>query len=273
MVSRDIHYREMVAILTRVIGYGAHSMAASNGSHAPSGTTVLGMQSALGESRTEFNGSRDHARLSEIAASATNLGAFMSREKQIDNSMLLATDEKQLGASGAGLNPLSTSPSIQSAASLTMSQTLELLHQPSSSPSLSQLRQEHESREPGRSFDKPHSRAQKVRGKLTDSRRQEVLSVRKKGACIRCRMLRKTVRYDKTFSFLASRLLKTYSVVEKVHARRVLRSSVLEYGNSTASGHTYIRNWTSLTPVCISNRVFHSGTEVFRRLRCACIAA
>ena len=36
-----------------------------------------------------------------------------------------------------------------------------------------------------------HSRS-KVRGKFTDSRRKEVQEVRKKGACIRCRMLRKT---------------------------------------------------------------------------------
>ena len=36
-------------------------------------------------------------------------------------------------------------------------------------------------------------RLQKVRGPLSDARRLEVKSVRKKGACIRCRMLRKTV--------------------------------------------------------------------------------
>ena len=36
-------------------------------------------------------------------------------------------------------------------------------------------------------------RAQRIRGKFSDSRRQEVRSIRKKGACIRCRMLRKTV--------------------------------------------------------------------------------
>lgn len=38
------------------------------------------------------------------------------------------------------------------------------------------------------------SRAQKIRGKLSSSRRQEVQNMRKQGACIRCRMLRKTVR-------------------------------------------------------------------------------
>ncbi len=38
-----------------------------------------------------------------------------------------------------------------------------------------------------------HGRAQKTRGKLSSSRRQEVQNMRKQGACIRCRMLRKTV--------------------------------------------------------------------------------
>jgi len=40
--------------------------------------------------------------------------------------------------------------------------------------------------------ERPH-RNQKIRGKFSDSRRKEVQEVRKKGACIRCRMLRKTV--------------------------------------------------------------------------------
>ena len=38
-----------------------------------------------------------------------------------------------------------------------------------------------------------YSRVHKVRGKFSDSRRKEVQEVRKRGACIRCRMLRKTV--------------------------------------------------------------------------------
>ena len=38
-----------------------------------------------------------------------------------------------------------------------------------------------------------HGRGQKRRGKLSSSRRQEVQNMRKQGACIRCRMLRKTV--------------------------------------------------------------------------------
>lgn len=42
-------------------------------------------------------------------------------------------------------------------------------------------------------------RAQRIRGKFSDSRRQEVRSIRKKGACIRCRMLRKTVYFQRVF--------------------------------------------------------------------------
>ncbi|MCJ1384280.1 hypothetical protein MMC17_007396 [Xylographa soralifera] len=41
-------------------------------------------------------------------------------------------------------------------------------------------------------FGEQHHRVQKIRGKFSDVRRKEVQEVRKKGACIRCRMLRKT---------------------------------------------------------------------------------
>ena len=44
-----------------------------------------------------------------------------------------------------------------------------------------------------------HHSAQKIRGKFSDVRRKEVQEVRKRGACIRCRMLRKTVRILKPF--------------------------------------------------------------------------
>ena len=43
-------------------------------------------------------------------------------------------------------------------------------------------------------FGEQHHRVQKIRGKFSDVRRKEVQEVRKRGACIRCRMLRKTVR-------------------------------------------------------------------------------
>lgn len=54
-------------------------------------------------------------------------------------------------------------------------------------------------------------RAQKVRGKFSDSRREEVRSMRQRGACIRCRMLRKTVYSD--IFFVQSHELTSTSVV------------------------------------------------------------
>ena len=42
--------------------------------------------------------------------------------------------------------------------------------------------------------DGPPTKVQRVRGKFSDSRRKEVQEIRKKGACLRCKMLRKTVR-------------------------------------------------------------------------------
>ena len=45
-------------------------------------------------------------------------------------------------------------------------------------------------------------RNQRIRGRFTESRRKEVREIRKKGACIRCRMLRKTVGIVLLFSYL-----------------------------------------------------------------------
>jgi hypothetical protein len=44
----------------------------------------------------------------------------------------------------------------------------------------------------------------KVRGRFSDSRRKEVQDVRKKGACIRCRMLKKPVRRWHDWFFLVT---------------------------------------------------------------------
>lgn len=79
-----------------------------------------------------------------------------------------------------------------------------------------------------------HGRAQKSRGRLSSSRRQEVQSIRKKGACIRCRMLRKTVRLVTQGGFRCLLILTVVSVVEIVLARPVLPSSLQEYGSSIA---------------------------------------
>lgn len=42
----------------------------------------------------------------------------------------------------------------------------------------------------------------KVRGRFSADRRKEVQEVRKRGACIRCRMLKKPVRYTPILSFV-----------------------------------------------------------------------
>lgn len=54
---------------------------------------------------------------------------------------------------------------------------------------------------------RPCGRAQKVRGKFSDLRRQEVQNIRKQGACIRCRMLRKTVCLPRLFDYLITKQL------------------------------------------------------------------
>ena len=71
--------------------------------------------------------------------------------------------------------------------------------------------------------DKTHGRAQKARGKFSDSRRQEVQNIRKKGACIRCRMLRKTVRLVPvpTHWNLSAHVM-LHSAVKKARARPAL---------------------------------------------------
>ena len=141
---------------------------------------------------------RDSSRLSRIAASATDLEARLPLDdgKQRDQQAI-----SQSHTSG-GLQPIASVDSISNSGS---SHTNNLAEDPTSTKGLQtppwplpdrlHIRTK-PSRSPGghnRLPDKPHGRAQKVRGKFTNSRRQEVQEIRKKGACIRCRMLRKTV--------------------------------------------------------------------------------
>ena len=65
----------------------------------------------------------------------------------------------------------------------------------------------------------------KVRGKFSDTRRKEVQEVRKKGACIRCRMLRKTVGLFPA-SCLRLGADARYSVLEEILAIAVRVSKV-----------------------------------------------
>ena len=82
----------------------------------------------------------------------------------------------------------------------------------------------------------PHGRGQKTRGKLSSSRRQEVQNMRKQGACIRCRMLRKTVCSHRGAQSLPFRQLTLVSAVKITLAKPALLLPAHEYGSSTAYG-------------------------------------
>ena len=80
----------------------------------------------------------------------------------------------------------------------------------------------------------PHGRAQRTRGKLSSLRRQEVQNMRKQGACIRCRMLRKTVRSHRDAHSAPLRQLTPTSAVETILAKPAQLSPAHGYGSSTA---------------------------------------
>ena len=87
--------------------------------------------------------------------------------------------------------------------------------------------------------DRPH-RNQKIRGKFSDSRRKEVQEVRKKGACIRCRMLRKTV-----FLLICcenERCLRGTSALMVTPVAPVQVSRVPGYGRCIVCGHAWHQN-------------------------------
>ncbi|KAL9604556.1 MAG: hypothetical protein Q9179_001816 [Wetmoreana sp. 5 TL-2023] len=177
--------------------YNAYSTAATNGVHALSGASYSEPWLTSGDLTRGSDEARDHATLSEIAASATNLEAMIPQNtgEQQNRQPSNTTSVPHLQPSTAPELPMSyltTQTQTQSAASSTISQPLGSDLEPSVGSSLIGSELVNESRDPNRGFQKPHGRAQKVRGKFTDSRRQEVQNIRKKGACIRCRMLRKT---------------------------------------------------------------------------------
>jgi hypothetical protein len=77
-----------------------------------------------------------------------------------------------------------------------------------------------------------HSRP-KVRGRFSASRRKEVQEVRKRGACIRCRMLKKPVRLSATFKSMtdsSSALVRAPVVLAEM-------SRVQDYGSSLVFEH------------------------------------
>ncbi|KAL8938251.1 MAG: hypothetical protein Q9216_003991 [Gyalolechia sp. 2 TL-2023] len=171
--------------------YTNHSTAATDEDSAVSGGPNLGPYVHHGHHSTGARTSQDPTMLSLIAASASNLEASMPRavhEQQNETTTIKPPLSQQCLAS-AVMVPMDTSGLPDSAADSATGSSLETV---SGNPASENPGLDHVSKFPTRSVEKPHGRAQKVRGKFTDSRRQEVQNVRKKGACIRCRMLRKT---------------------------------------------------------------------------------
>ncbi|KAL8761215.1 MAG: hypothetical protein Q9184_002647 [Pyrenodesmia sp. 2 TL-2023] len=146
---------------------------------------------------TAVQGSQDPAALSMIAASATNLQATMpqiTRDRQ-DRSTVDVVEEASPRQHMASEAPVTLDQSIQTRNSFRAHgerQRLEPALKPFDNSPSAMVRPEDGSHHQIQGPERLHGRAQKVRGKLTDSRRQEVQNIRKKGACIRCRMLRKT---------------------------------------------------------------------------------
>ncbi|KAL9580797.1 MAG: hypothetical protein Q9212_004276 [Teloschistes hypoglaucus] len=145
-----------------------------------------------------FNDSRDSATLSKIAASASNLEAMMPQDQTTQR-----VDEPWNSSQESAFQPEAASELQMGRLGNIRLAAMPATDQPqapgsdssSNSPALQQdSSHANRSRNPSRALAKSQGRNQKIRGKFTDSRRQEVQNIRKKGACIRCRMLRKTRR-------------------------------------------------------------------------------
>ncbi|KAL8673372.1 MAG: hypothetical protein Q9168_002198, partial [Polycauliona sp. 1 TL-2023] len=180
---------------------GDHNTRFNSGTHAGYANPSAAIDPSHASSMNLYHSrkpSQDPARLSLIAASATDLEArlppingerrdqhhtsqspasvlhesLLPREPLLNTGSSVLRDPIEDPTSMPGLTPAAPGPLLN---------RLHIRSKPERSPSRH-----------NRGSDKPHGRAQKVRGKFTDSRRQEVQEIRKKGACIRCRMLRKT---------------------------------------------------------------------------------
>ena len=132
----------------------------------------------------------------------------------------------------------------------------------------------------------PKNSRPKVRGRFTPLRRKEVQTVRKLGACIRCRMLKKPVRLScfPSFPFISISLLQLslslsfislslsllplslliglrlsslryfLSAPERVRVRHVVASKALVCGSNRVSGRASWRPWSFTPQVCHTRR-------------------
>ena len=140
--------------------------------------------------------------LSRIAASASDLEALLPLTE-------LSTDHETASNEGPfdtyvqvqTLKPSSTWPTRQvSSNQLSSTHSIASVARASTYPKALAI---HASRSPRSSENEERPlRNQRIRGKFTESRRKEVREIRKKGACIRCRMLRKTVGFVHLSSFV-----------------------------------------------------------------------
>lgn len=181
-----------------------HSTAGSDGGYSfPHVALELPQASPSVNLHPSHHKPHDPTKLSSIAASATDLEARLppadgeqQKRDQDQTVQSLAWDSQQSALTkDSSLIPSSTDPHelVEDPVPVRVlppPAPRPLPNRPHINP---QLEPNSSSGQHHRVLDKSHGRAQKVRGKFTDSRRQEVQEIRKRGACIRCRMLRKTV--------------------------------------------------------------------------------
>ncbi|KAL8948146.1 MAG: hypothetical protein Q9222_005645 [Ikaeria aurantiellina] len=175
-----------------------YPLADMHGSHNDMTLSSSRQDLAARDALLEQDMSQESASLSSIAASATSLEAMLPRSngvhllyRQGDNAQV-PTLQQETSTEAAMIHP-----EIEASAGRTeriSNDERRLLAKAGESKLPQHIRPDLERKPRGssRSSEKSYGRSQKVRGKFTDLRRQEVQNIRKKGACIRCRMLRKT---------------------------------------------------------------------------------
>ena len=188
-------------VVDPVDNYTTHHTTGSDESYAFPLGAIGAPPAAPAKSHPSTSKSQDPARLSLIAATASDLEARLpsvNQEQQGDQEQI---NQPQTFASQPQQSVLSKEPSLRFGSKdshdpvegPTSVKTLPPAPGPLPNRPHIKSKREHSPSGHIRVVDKSQGRAQKVRGKFTDSRRQEVQEIRKKGACIRCRMLRKTV--------------------------------------------------------------------------------
>ncbi|KAL8798786.1 MAG: hypothetical protein Q9182_006398 [Xanthomendoza sp. 2 TL-2023] len=181
--------------------YIAHTKAATDESYVLSHAPTTKPQAMSGQFLEAGKGAQDPGTLSFIAASATCLeaGLPLTVGEQPAHDQTSGSQGSAIPQPFASEAPLidcedNRNKSFTESIGVTGSgQHVPHVIEPCGNTTHIRPRVYYGPNDQSRASEKSHARAQKVRGKFTDSRRQEVQEIRKKGACIRCRMLRKTV--------------------------------------------------------------------------------